>query len=384
MNRVYLGILLLIASLGVCPLTAGDVDIAESHHGAMQVAPLSDLSSALADTSTMKYYGATVRTVYLKQPASSIVRVFAAQKAFGPGTGIVAVIDTGVDPYHPALAGALVPGYDFIRGAAGLPSEWMDLTAQQAAALAGSAAVPATAKTIGLSGSSSAVPMLDQSTVVILDGGGATLPGEFGHGTMVAGLIHLVAPGAKIMPLKAFSADGTAKMDDVVSAINYAVDNGANVINMSFSVQGNDPNLQTAVEYAASKGVVMVAASGNDGSERPVYPAAYSEVIGVGSVNNVDQRSLFSNYDSKAARTSAPGEALITVYPGNNYAGVWGTSFSTALVSGAAAMALQIDPTGAHTAVYHGQPISQDMGDTRLQILTGLSYLKSGLSGGHD
>ncbi|MEO8660176.1 MAG: S8 family serine peptidase, partial [Bryobacteraceae bacterium] len=97
-----------------------------------------------------------------------------------------------------------------------------------------------------------------------------------------------------------------------------------------------------------------------------------------------DQRSLFSNYDSQAARTSAPGEALITTYPGNNYAGVWGTSFSTALVSGAVAMALQIDPSGANAAVYHGQPISQDMGDTRLQILTGLSYLKSGLSGGRD
>jgi subtilisin family serine protease len=379
-RKFWLVCIVLLLGCAALPLCAQNFEVPESGQGALQVTPVSALSSLMADTSMMTYYGNPVRSIYVNQPAASIVKIPDAQAQFGIGCGttIVAVIDTGIDPAHPALAGSIVPGYDFIRKTAGIPNEWLDLNPAQVNALGGSATVPVSQKTVAATVSSSAVPILDQSTVVILDGGGSTLPGEFGHGTMVAGLIHLVAPGVKIMPIKAFAANGTASVPDVISAIRFAVDNGAKVINMSFSVNSGNPNLQKAINYAASKGVVCVAASGNDGSSSPVYPAAYPPVIAVGSVNNNDMRSLFSNYGSMAARTSAPGEALITTFPGNNYAGVWGTSFSTALVSGAAALALQVSPkaTNAASAIAEfGKPIDQDMGDMRLQILNALSYL---------
>jgi subtilisin family serine protease len=365
---------------------AKEVEVPESDITSLQVTPVSALASALADTSTMTYYGNVVRSIYVNQPAAGIIRVSDAQAQYGIGSSstIVAVIDTGIDPTHPALAGSIVPGYDFIRQTAGVPNEWLDLTPDQLNALAASAITPTQQKTVAATVSTSAVPILDQSTVVILDGGGNGLPSEFGHGTMVAGLIHLVAPGVKILPLKAFGADGTATLANVVSAIKVAADHGANVINMSFSVDTNNPYLKKVIAYAVSKGAVMVAASGNNGNHSPVYPAAYSRVIGVGSVDDYDVRSVFSNYGSQSARTSAPGEALITTYPGNNYAGVWGTSFSAALVSGAAALALQVAPapSSAASAIPNaGKEINQGMGETRLQIMDVLNYL---VNGGHD
>ena len=108
----------------------------------------------------------------------------------------------------------------------------------------------------------STVAFLDQSTVAFLDG---KLPAAFGHGTMVAGLVHLVAPTAKIMPLKAFRADGTSRVLDIVRAVYYAADHGATVINMSFSLSGSSPELAEALEYATSRKVICVASAGNMG-----------------------------------------------------------------------------------------------------------------------
>ena len=177
--------------------------------------------------------------------------------------------------------------------------------------------------------------MLDQSTAAMLDSN--PLPSHFGHGTMVAGLIHLFAPTAKIMPLKAFHADGTANVSNIVAAIYYAADNGARIINMSFELSEGSDTLLRAINYATRKGVICIASAGNDGQETLVYPAAYGNVIAVGSVNQQSQMSGFSNHGSDIVSLAAPGEALITTYPGNHYAAVWGTSFSSALVAGTTA-----------------------------------------------
>ena len=126
-------------------------------------------------------------------------------------------------------------------------------------------------------------PILDQETTPILDG--KKFP-AYGHGTMVAGLIHLVAPDAKIMPLRAFGADGSATISQIVQAIYYAVDREVDVINMSFSVKQDSPTLKAALDYAASKGVICVASAGNDGQAIQVWPAAYSNVIGVAATDN--------------------------------------------------------------------------------------------------
>src|SRR5262249_33681545 len=140
----------------------------------------------------------------------------------------------------------------------------------------------------------STTSILDQSTTSILD---STLA-EFGHGTMVAGIVHLIAPTAKIMPLKAFHADGSSNLSDIIRAIYFAADHGANVISMSFSIGQSSPGLQAAIQYALNRNVILVASSGNDGQKMLVYPASFGGVQGIGSTNNNDQRSTFSNFGS--------------------------------------------------------------------------------------
>jgi thermitase len=225
----------------------------------------------------------------------------------------------------------------------------------------------------------STVAILDQSTVAILDGV-TPLPSHFGHGTMVAGLVHLVAPTSSILPLKAFQSNGTGNLSNIVQAIYYAVNNGANVINMSFSLTTPSPMLQAAIGYASSNGVISVASAGNNGEPLVVYPAALNGVIGIASTNAADQRSSFSNYGVPSVFMAAPGEALITSYPGNQWAGVWGTSFSTALVTGATSLLLQSGASsfsGVEAALSNGQPLdpSQGLGPDCLDVLQSLQSL---------
>ena len=119
--------------------------------------------------------------------------------------------------------------------------------------------------------STSAPVPVNPSTVVILNPNTAqalspaALPAAFGHGTMVAGLVHLVAPTAKIMPLKAFKADGSSRVFDIVRAIYYAVEHGARVINMSFSTEALSPAVTRAIHYATDHGVICVSSAGNSG-----------------------------------------------------------------------------------------------------------------------
>jgi subtilisin family serine protease len=176
------------------------------------------------------------------------------------------------------------------------------------------------------------------------------------------------------MPLKVFHADGTGNISDIVRAIYYATDNGAKVINMSFSSRVASPALTAAIQYADSNRVIAISSAGNEGRELRVYPAS-SGAIGVASTNHADLRSSFSNYGEGSAKTAAPGEALITSYPGGNYAGVWGTSFSSALVSGTAALIVQVNAQAnqgiMRDALHHGQRIGdQDIGDARLDALS--------------
>ena len=162
---------------------------------------------------------------------------------------------------------------------------------------------------------------------------------------MVAGLVHLVAPAASIMPLKAFRADGTSNLSDIVQAIYYAANNGANVISMSFSTPQSSASLQAAIQYALNKNVTMVAAAGNDGLNTKVYPASYGGVEGIASTTNSDVRSSFSNYGSGVTMFAAPGEGVVTTFPGASFAAGWGTSFSAPMVAGSAALVLQARPT---------------------------------------
>ena len=338
-----------------------------------QVINTSVLAGAIQNHSQLSYYGATVRGSYAQQPAGSLIDLPGALQQFATGSGIVAVIDTGVDPTHPALKGVLVGGYDFTRDQAGSASELADLAQSTVAILDQSTVAILDMKQFATLLNQSTVAILDQSTVAILDT--ANVPPDFGHGTMVSGLIHLVAPTARIMPLKAFRSDGSANLSDIVRAIYYAVDNQAKVINMSFSSTLASASLTNAIQYATNHNVICIASGGNDGKREVVYPAAIPGVIGVGSTTALDKRSFFSNYGAPSVRMAAPGEALITTYPGNNYAGVWGTSFSAALTSGAVALLLQVKPhlhnSDVSDYLEHGHHLNIDgMGDARLDVLS--------------
>lgn len=327
--------------------------------GKLQGASSSSIPSALYDRTPVNYYGSTVWNGYLDQVPNQLIWTEKTHSTFGiTGAGIVAVIDTGVDPDHPVLKPVLTLGYDFTRNSANGGNEKGDVKQSTAAVLDGSQ--PAYVN-------QSTAAVLDQSTAAVLDGPEYA---AFGHGTMVAGVIHLVAPTAKIMPLKVFRADGTGYASDVMRAIYYAQKNGAKVINMSFSFAAPSKELTNAINSAASKGVILVASAGNDGKKISVYPASYGNVMGVGSTNNYDQRSSFSNYGSQVVWVAAPGEGVVTTYPYGTYAATWGTSFSAPFVAGTAALLVQVsnsaNENSAEASLANANWISEELNNGRL------------------
>ena len=288
----------------------------------------------IQDNNLIKLYGPTAWIGYVQQPAMTVINAPAGQRR-STGAGIVAIIDSGVDPKHPVLSSVLVPGYDFTRDLPGMASELADLSQSTAAVLEQSTAAVLEQTTV-IQLNQSVAAILEQSTAAAL--AARKPPTFFGHGTMVAGLVHLVAPTAQIMPLKAFTADGKAHTSDIVRAIYYATKHGARVINMSFKMGQFSDELMRAVNFADRKGAICVASVGNEAKPDLVYPAALGNVVGVGSTTLNGERSAFSNYGADLVTVAAPGEALVTTYPGKHYAQVWGTSFSAALVSGGAAL----------------------------------------------
>lgn len=310
-------------------LNLGVVSIETDQLARAQEATAGAAPDYLTDTTPVNYYGTTVWRGYVSQPANQLIQTRLTQTKFQTaGAGVtVAVIDTGVDTSHPVLANSLVAGYDFTRNQSG-GSETADVSQSTVAVL------DKRSKGTGRV-SQSTVAVLDQSSVAVLDNPDYA---AFGHGTMTSGIIHLVAPQAKIMPLKAFRADGTGYNSDILNAIYYAVKHGAKVINMSFNYTSYSKELETAVNYAANHGVICVAAAGNSGLQTKVYPGALKNVIDVASTGDNDIQSAFSNYGAPPVWLAAPGEGIMTTYPFGTYAAGWGTSFSAPFVTGTAAL----------------------------------------------
>ncbi len=329
---------------------------------------LSSIPSGLYDTAPVNYYGATVWHGYAAQPAAQIIRLQDAQNGFRiSGTGVVAVIDTGVDVNHPVLQAVLLPGYDFTRNQPGA-SEWLDVSGLPSGNSQGQQQ-PAFVQ-------QSTAAVLDQSTAAVLDGGPYS---AFGHGTMTTGLVHLVAPKAQILPLKAFSSNGTGYLSNIVAALYYAVQHHANVVNMSFDLTSSSPSLTQAASYANKAGVVLVAAAGNESTSSPVYPAALnSYVVGIASTTNWDSRSSFSNFGSTDVWIAAPGENIISTFPGGTYGSASGTSFSSPITAGTVALMLSaksssLNQSQASSALSHAIKLTPDLNRGRLDVYQAVS-----------
>jgi subtilisin family serine protease len=215
---------------------------------------------------------------------------------------VVAVLDTGIEAAHPDLAANVIAGTSILDGSNGLS---------------------------------------DPS----------------GHGTMVAGTVAaqtntsppvgiagVAYAGVRLMPVTVLNADGLGQDSDIISGVVWAVDHGADVILMAFSNPGFSASLQDAIDYAWSSNVVLVAATGNDGLNAPTYPAGDRGVIGVSATDENDQRAPFSNYGASVF-LAAPGTNILTTDVGGTYLAINGTSSSAAIVAGAAAQMMAVDPS---------------------------------------
>ena len=174
-----------------------------------------------------------------------------------------------------------------------------------------------------------------------------------GHGTHCAGIAAAVMNNnigiagvvqAKIMAVKVLGRDGYGSASDVAKGIKYAADNGADVISMSLGASEGCNVLRDACQYAWDKGVVLVAAAGNDGVPDVCYPAAYDTVIAVGAINSNKKRCQWSNYGDKLELV-APGDKIFSTYPGDDYVFLSGTSMATPHVAGVAALAKAMFPS---------------------------------------
>jgi subtilisin family serine protease len=206
------------------------------------------------------------------------------------------------------------------------------------------------------------------------------------HGTVISGLIAAIGDNgegvsgvvwdARIMSVRMLDKAGSGNSVDARYAIEYAVENGADIINLSFSGNTNDPALRRAVMNAYEDGVVIIAALGNEGvsvNVDPVYPACYRDgdddwVIGVAASNELDKHSLFSNYGSECADLSAPGEDMYGLHyydPSEGftlaYDDNWsGTSVASPIVAGAAALLLSKYPSLNPTSIRNILKLSVD------------------------
>jgi subtilisin family serine protease len=211
------------------------------------------------------------------------------------GEGVtVALLDTGLDVDHPELAGVtILPGHNFIDGND-------DVSEPETGVLAG-------------------------------------------HGTFMTGLVTAVAPDAAILPIRVLDGDGQGNAFVVAAGIYHAVAEGADIINLSLATQDANTILSQAVEEATDEGVTVVAAAGNSNAPIALFPAAHTGVIAVASTDEGDLKSEFSSYGEHVS-ISAPGTEVVSTIPGGHYARWNGTSLSTAIVSGSAALVIALDP----------------------------------------
>jgi subtilisin family serine protease len=221
------------------------------------------------------------------------------QRARGAGV-LIAVLDTGVQANHPDLANSL----------SGVGVDLVDNDYNPADTRNG-----------------------------IDDDGDGVVDEAAGHGTHVAGIVHRVAPDAKIMPIRVLNSDGVGDVWAATKGMYLAADNGAKIINMSLGAKGSAELLRFATDELTRRGIVVVAAAGNSGKNVKAYPAAAKCAISVAATNAGDAMTFFSTFDGWVD-VAAPGEDVHSAYPfsATGYASWTGTSMASPFVAGQAAL----------------------------------------------
>lgn len=263
---------------------------------------------------------ATIEQVQGQESADQIRLPQAQTQSLGAGI-TVAVLDTGVEFSHPLLQGHVVVGVDFVDG---------DESADDAAVGA------------------------DTDGDFMLDEGA-------GHGTHVAGIIALVAPDAEILPVRIFDSNGRGSNFNLARGIVYAVAQGADVINLSGNSAEDVSYVQSAINYATTNGVVVVAAAGLN---EIGYPAGYENVVSVAAVDSADWRTVLSNFPEDTISVYAPGQQILSAYYGGRYARWTGHSMATPFVAGTAALMLATGGCSADCVQanlrHHARPINNE------------------------
>ena len=241
---------------------------------------------------------------FLEQPAAAQLHLDQAHDV-ATGLGVkVAIIDTGADLQHPMLRRSIVGGWDFVDNDAN-PTDQKDF--------------------------------IDNNRNGVVDE-------AFGHGTHVAGLVHLVAPESQLLIVRVLDADGRGDIVNVAAGVRWAVEQGAKVINLSLGSTKNSDALQNVLEDAALAGVTVVAAAGNQAAPSVDFPGRSSKVIGVAAVDADDAGAPFSSFDHSNVALSAPGVGIRSTFPGGGFKLWTGTSMSSPFVTGAAALLAEIHP----------------------------------------
>ncbi len=225
----------------------------------------------------------------------------------GDPNTIIAVLDTGVDFGHPDLQGKLVQGYDFVNN--------------------------------------DSIPQDDHGHGTHVSGIAAAATN---NGTGVAGIGY----NSVIMSVKVLDRRGSGTHVNIAKGIIWAADHGARVINMSLGGPSPSRTLEDAINYAWSRGVLVVAAAGNDSSSNPAYPAAYEHVMAVAATDQSDHLASFSNYGAWVSVT-APGAGILSTVMGNSYQYWNGTSMASPHVAGLAALLFSQDPSRSNQEVWN-------------------------------
>lgn len=232
-------------------------------------------------------------------------------RPYSKGEGVlVSVIDTGVDPTHPVLVGHVSPlGINLVYS----------------------------------------LQAPNDSSNGIDDDGDSLVDELWGHGTFIAGLIRLVAPNARILPVTVLNDDGVGDTSTIAAGIVYAADNGTHVMSLALGTETRSLAVAEAIDYAIGKGVTIISPVGNGGGIESLYPAAEGNVHGVGGSDHLDEFGWYSNVH-EAIRYCAPGsstlgggtpvasQCIIGPRPGGDFYAAEGTSFSTAFAAGIAAL----------------------------------------------